>query len=350
MNIVYALSGEGRGHGSTARAILPVLQAAGHRVKVISYGQSVAQLAGYDLLPIRGIRHAYDEQGRLSLLRSAIRNHGIAAYYLRYWTPIRRRLRSFNPDVFIVNFEPLSARLARSLGVPIISFDNQHALVHAPHAVPRELRWSAWLTTTAIRLGVPRAAHYVVMAFGPLVVNDPRVSVVPPVIQDEYRKLKPAPGPRSLVYLKHPNPGLLEVLKRTSEEYLVYGYDVSATDRNLVFRPHGDQMPSEFAAARAVIGTAGMSLISEAIWLRKPFFAVPLKNEYEQTWNARRIRELGFGDFSENPSPPDLDRFFARQAEYRQSIEARRFDPDAATRRLLELVDDLPARLPRDTG
>jgi uncharacterized protein (TIGR00661 family) len=130
VNIVYALSGEGRGHGSLARAILPLLQRAGHKLKVVTYGQSIAQLAEYDLIAIKGIRHWYDRRGRLSLLKSIFKNRGALSYYAANWWKLKRQLREFSPDIVIVNFEPFTARIGRSLRLPILSFDNQHALLH----------------------------------------------------------------------------------------------------------------------------------------------------------------------------------------------------------------------------
>ena len=338
MNIVYALSGEGRGHGSLARAILPLLQRAGHKLKVVTYGQSIAQLAEYDLIAIKGINHWYDRRGRLSLLKSIFKNRGVLSYYAGNWRKLKRQLREFSPDVVIVNFEPFTALIGRSLRLPILSFDNQHALLHFNRTVPLGYRWAAWITKTAIRCVAPGAEYYVVMAFAPFETDDRRVHVVPPVVHEEIRQLRPKVGPKVLVYLKRPNPRFLEVLKQTDQQYLVYGYNLAATDRNLTFRVFSDRMPGELGECNAVMGTAGMSLISEAVWLKKPFFGIPLKNEFEQLWNAMLIRRSNFGDFSEEPSKAEVDRFFRTLNDYRSSLDAYQFDADAAGEKILELV------------
>ncbi len=343
MNVVYALSGEGRGHGSLARAILPVLRRAGHQVKVVTYGQSLAQLAGHDLIAIRGIRHGYTARGRLSLWRSVLLNLGVLAYYARDWRRLRAQLREFGPDALVTNFEPFAPRVARELGVPVVSFDNQHALLFSRFPVPRGCGWSAWITKTATRVVVRRADHYVVMALTPFVTDNPRVHVVPPVVQQEIRRLAPTSGPHVLVYLKHPHPRFLEVLKRVDQPFVVYGYDKAATEGNLTFRVYSDRMPGELAAAKAVMGTVGMSLLSEAFWLRKPFFGVPLKNEFEQMWNAILIRRENFGDYSEEPTPDAVTGFLGRLPDYRRSLEGYRFNTDAAGEKLLEIIERVGA-------
>jgi len=339
VNIIYALSGEGRGHGSLARAILPVLQRAGHNLKVVTYGQSIGQLEDYDLIRIRGIRLYYDGQGRFSLLKSLLRNLGVLAYYAKSWKGLRRQLAEFSPDVLIVNFEPFTPLIARSLKVPIVSFDNQHALLYFHLPVPKGCGWSAWFTKTAIKLVVRRAEHYVIMAFTPSATDDGQVHVVPLVVQDEIRQVRPTAGPKVLVYLKRPNPRFLEVLKRTDQQFLVYGYNRAATDGNLTYRVFSDRMSGEIGACKAVMGTAGMSLISEAVWLKKPFFGIPVKNEFEQMWNATLIRQSNFGDFSEEPTKEAVDHFFRHLDEYRRSLEEYRFDADAAVTKLLEVIE-----------
>ncbi len=316
-----------------------MLQRAGHNLKVVTYGQSIGQLADYDLIRIRGIKHCYDGQGRLSLLKSLLQNFGVLAYYAKSWKGLRRQLAEFSPDVLIVNFEPIAPLIARSLKVPVVSFDNQHALLYFHLPVPKGCGWSAWITKTATRLVVRRAEHYVIMAFTPFATDDRQVHVVPPVVQDEIRQLRPTTGPKVLVYLKRPNLRFLEVLKRTDQQFLVYGYNTAATDGNLTYRVFSDRMPGELGACKAVMGTTGMSLMSEAVWLKKPFFGIPLKNEFEQTWNATRIRQSNFGDFSEEPTKEAVDHFFRHLNEYRRSLEEYRFDADAAGEKLLELIE-----------
>ena len=338
MKIVYSLSGEGRGHGSLALAVLPALQRAGPQRMVVTYGQSLDRLAGYDVLPIRGIKHFYDRGGRLSLPISVFRNAGVLAYYCTSWPTVRRQLRKFAPDLFIVNFEPFTPLIARSLNVPVISFDNQHALLCLKEGVPPGQRFPAWTTKSAIRLVAPWARHYLITTIAAVAPARRNTHIVPLVVNGQVRQIQPTNGTKVLVYLKHPNARFLETLKQTDEQFVVYGYDTAAIDRNLTFRAFNSQMPAELGASKAVMGTAGLSLISEALWLKKPFFAIPLKNEFEQMVSAMAVRRLGFGDFAEEPSPEQIKQFFANLAPYRESLRNFHFDPDAAANKLIELV------------
>ena len=344
MNIVYALSGEGRGHASTARSVLPVLEAAGHRLKVVTYGRSVGILSGYDLMEIRGIRHCYNKAGRLSLARSVAGNAGVFRYYATNWILLRRQLQAFSPDLFIINFEPLTALLARSLGVPFISFSNQHALLFVPQRVPPGFYFSSLITKTAARVVAAGADAFVVMSFLPAETLPDNVHVVSPTVQDGFRRLRPETGDYVLVYLKERNPALLQVLRRIDERFVVYGYDLEATEGNLTFRVFNERMPRELAGCKAAIGTSGLSFITETVWLKKPFFGVPLKNEFEQTANSLFIREAGLGDFSENPTRVQIEGFLHGLDAFRAALASFRFDPDSAGRVLLGCAENLYSR------
>jgi UDP:flavonoid glycosyltransferase YjiC (YdhE family) len=49
------------------------------------------------------------------------------------------------------------------------------------------------------------------------------------------------------------------------------------------------------ASAKAVVANGGLSLIGEALYLGKPIFSVPVRNQYEQILNARYLEILGYG-------------------------------------------------------
>jgi uncharacterized protein (TIGR00661 family) len=295
-------------------------------------------------MEIRGIRHCYNKAGRLSLPRSIAGNAGVLRYYATHWMSLRRQLQVFSPDLFIVNFEPLTALLARSLGVPFISFSNQHALLFVPQRVPRGFYFSSLITKTAARVVAAGADAFVVMSFLPAETLPDNVHVVPPTIQDDFRRMRPETGDYVLVYLKERNPALLQVLRGIDERFVVYGYDLEATEGNLTFRVFNERMPRELAGCKAAIGTSGLSFITETIWLKKPFFGVPLKNEFEQTANSLFIREAGLGDFSEKPTFYEIAGFLRRLDRYRSALAEFRFDPDSAGRVLLGLAEAVASR------
>jgi len=97
LNIVYALSGEGRGHGSLGESRIACAPKSRPSAKNRHLRPVTRQLEDYDVLPIRGIKHYYDRHSRLSLLRSIVKNAGVLSYYVSNWKTIRRQLKDFSP-------------------------------------------------------------------------------------------------------------------------------------------------------------------------------------------------------------------------------------------------------------
>ena len=104
-------------------------------------------------------------------------------------------------------------------------------------------------------------------------------------------------GDHILVYVASGFDALLAQLKQHAQEsFLVYGYDRSEQDSVLTYKPfsrHG--FPEDLATAKAVIATAGFTLISEAMSLRKPYLALPMKGQFEQQLNGYLLEKMGYG-------------------------------------------------------
>ena len=46
---------------------------------------------------------------------------------------------------------------------------------------------------------------------------------------------------------------------------------------------------------KAIITNGGFTVISEALYLKKPIFSIPIKNQFEQALNAKFVEKLGAG-------------------------------------------------------
>lgn len=341
MNIVYGVSGEGFGHVVEARELVPLLRRDGHEVKVLTYGdRACSALAQFQPTRIEGLPLYFGPRG-LSLLRTLARNAHVVPFYLRHWRRLRAELEAFGPDVFITAFEPFTTLAARALRRPLVSMDNQRAILYLRQA-PRGHRLAFSLARLAVRAVTHGASHYLVKTLLPAASADPRVRFVAPIVQGDLRRITPSVGPRALVYLTKPNPPLLALLRQIEGEFVVYSGHPPGREGNLLHRSQGPGFVPDLAECRAVIGTAGFSLIADAIYLRKPYFAVPLKGQFEQTLNAHFLGETGLGEFSEDPTAERLRAFFGRLPLYRERLAQRRFDPAEQEEALRAILRALP--------
>jgi len=69
------------------------------------------------------------------------------------------------------------------------------------------------------------------------------------------------------------------------------------------------------------VAPAGHQSISEALALGKPAFVIPVRGQYEQELNARKLRESGFGDYAYvDGIDRELPRFISGVSRYESAI------------------------------
>ena len=94
-------------------------------------------------------------------------------------------------------------------------------------------------------------------------------------------------------------------------------------DGNLSYRPFANEaFVDDLRTSRGVVASAGYSLMSEAVYLRKPMLALPLAGQFEQEMNARYLERLRFGTAAAALDEPALERFLDREPEPPRTLAA----------------------------
>ncbi len=296
--ILYGVSGEGSGHSSRARVVARHLEAAGHRVVIASYDRGLANLRGdFEVVPIEGLTIGVEE-GRVSYRRTLIENARRLPAGLRGVARLRRAWRELQPELVLTDFEPTSAYLALQAGVPLVSVDNQHRMRYMQLDLPPELEGPAKRTRAVIRAMVPRpdACVATTFYFGP--VRDERLILVPPILREEVRTAKAVDGDRVLVYAtKAIEPLLGQLGQRSDQRFVVYGFAPGrpVPDHIELRAPSREGFLEDLRTSRAVIATAGFTLMTECLHLGKPLYALPLEGQFEQELNALWLERMGCG-------------------------------------------------------
>jgi uncharacterized protein (TIGR00661 family) len=337
MNIVYGVSGEGLGHVFEALQIVVRLKEEGHAVKVLTYGdRAFDSLAAFAPTRIEGIHLQFDEDG-MSLTDTFWKNLRCIPFFASNWGPLSAELEAFKPDVFITAYEPFTMVASHVMGVPLVSMDNQNELLHVspPPGVDMFAFRLVQLATCVCTFG---ARDYVVKSFDRPGEAVKGVHFVSPIIQREIRAIDASDGDHVLVYLTKPNPALIEVLKTIDETFIVYCDGRVGEEGNVIHRAKGPSFLADLGTCKAIIATTGFSLIADAIFLKKPYFGVPLRKQFEQTYNAHYLAAAGFGEYSEAPTREELEAFFARLPQYRANLERRALDPAEQEETLLRVL------------
>lgn len=318
--ILYALNGQGRGHTSRVLAVADELRRRGHDVHFCCGDPAATTLRrrGLAVLPIpTPAEHV--RGNRVRLWASVRRNAPLAFGAPQIIERLTERLRALGPDLVISDYEPFTPRAAQRLGLPCVALDHQHILTETRCRIP--LRYAASAALTALGVGVmtPRRLFDRVVVpsfFFPPRRSGSNVHLIPPVLRRDVLGRHPTAGEHVLVYVNHPDGsgGLLAALGAVDARFIVYNIpEPPDAERypNLTFRAPGPGFLGDLASCRAVVCTAGFTLLSEALWLGKPVLALPNRGFFEQALNALYLREAGGEAVFGRLRPDRLERFLA---------------------------------------
>jgi uncharacterized protein (TIGR00661 family) len=340
--ICYGVMGDARGHLSRALAIareLPqheflfigggkthILEEKGYRVKDVPILPTIIRNNRVDFAAT--LAHGLMGMGRM----------GPA------FKDVRALIKDFDPHLIISDYEFVTLKVARLMGRPCVSLDNQHLLTHCRYDPPPGQRLNRYLTCALIRYLFSNASRYLVTSFHTLPpANRTLTEVFPPLIKQKLREYQPSPGDHAIVYLRGDNLArLIKQLKQSKRTFVVYGLGEKPPDGNLIFKKTSeDVFLHDLATCHYVITNGGHSLISEALYLGKPVLCHPIKLFYEQFFNAYFLKKNGFGDYSlDNACRQDIIKVFEEEVDqYRARItECNFFGNKLVAARLDELT------------
>ncbi|HYX70333.1 MAG TPA: MJ1255/VC2487 family glycosyltransferase [Terriglobales bacterium] len=320
-NILYGVNGEGSGHSTRAKEVLSHLVGAGHRVHVVSFDRGLRNLQdAFEVTEIYGMRFAYVND-RVRYRRTIGKNLLTVPQAARSLRRLLRQVDAWGIELVITDFEPLSCRVAHRRRLPLISIDNQHCLTGADISYPREYRREAAAAKLVTRLMTPRARAYLVISFFTPTVTHPRTWIFPPILRREVLDARPTNGEHVLVYVTSPSAKLVELLRRIRGRFLLYGFGREGEEGNLLFKkPTLDGFLHDLAGCRAVIANAGFSLVSEALYLGKPYLAYPVKRQFEQVFNAYYVDKMGYGAWWDDLNKERIESFLFNLEGYREKL------------------------------
>jgi uncharacterized protein (TIGR00661 family) len=336
--ILYGVAGEGMGHAIRSRVVIDHL-ARSHDVQVVVSGRAHDYLKARErdrlgVNRIWGLSIVY-EDNEVRNFRTVLTNLTGAA--LGGWPRNVRAYfelaEAFQPDVVVTDFETWSYLFAKSHGLPCLSLDNNQLVNrcdHPPEVIAGHEK-DYLLAKAVVKAKVPGCLHYLIATFFYPDVAKKRTTLHPPVLRPEILAARAEPGDHLLVYqTSDSNERLPEVLLRSGRECRIYGLrrDLGEDVRegNLLYRPFSEsRFVDDLRTARAVVSGGSFTLMSEAVYLRKPMLAVPVRKQFEQVLNARYLERLGYGVAAEEITDevlggflerlPSLERGLARYAQ-----------------------------------
>ena len=280
--VLYAFQGTGNGHASRAMVLLPILMKhAEVKIAVCGTENEIDFPFSIDYF-FNAPTFVFGKKGGIDWLASIEKSKIFG---------LRKQIKEFpfeGIDLIINDFEPISARIGKYRGIPVFSISHQASFweVQTPRPAKKNFlgewilknyapanfylgvhfeKYSSKITTPIIRPEIREL----------LITNEGHISVYLPSYSDEFLISFFERFPQTIFQI---------FSKRARETY---------SKSNSVVRPvSSDGFMRSLASCDGVLCGAGFETPSEALFLGKKLFVIPMKGQYEQLCNAAALAQL----------------------------------------------------------
>lgn len=350
MRILYGAVGEGLGHATRSRVVAAHLLEQGHEVKMVASGRALPYLREHlpDVEEIWGTSFVL-EHGTVNSWKTLTANvKGGARGVPADWKRGSEIARDYRPDLVITDFDGFAYLFAKLHRKPVLSVDNIQMVDRCRHdgEILKGIRRDYEMARSFVNRKIPRANHYLITTFFRPPLRKKGTTLIPSLLRPEILAAKSERGEHLLVYGRI-SEASIAALEASGVQSHVYGARDGLTEDvqegSLTYRPFANEaFIDDLRTARGVVGSAGYSLMSEAVYLHKPMLALPLAGQFEQEMNARYLERLGFGTAATVLDEAALERFLEREPLHQEALAAYEQD---GNREALATVDELVEEL-----
>lgn len=343
--ILYGISGIGFGH--TYRQ-LPIIEHFSRRAKMVifAYGASYDFYAPYfkNLHNVKVLRVAVPffagNKSGLDFSATAISPQNRGQDFLTINCAALNQVSKIlgKPDLVISDYEPTCAQYAYTKNVPLVTIDQQSKYLCGDF--PAALHGYAYQDEIErLHMFFPRADARIACSFfrAPIKAGGDRVSVFPPIIKESVLKMRHNRLEHSdsiLIYISSARKFIQSpaeigriLTAQKNAHFHIFMHPADADILRKISSPiisvykHGDKHFNDILQkCLGIVASAGHSLLSEAMYLGIPVYAIPV-SPYEQHMNARIIEKNGFGMSSLRLTPKKLARFIKNIPRFRNAIK-----------------------------
>lgn len=320
--ILYGVCGEGSGHSSRAKEVIGHLLEKGHEVKIISYDRGFKNLSQhFEVTEIDGLAFHY-KKNEVQFVPTIIDNAIKIPKFQKSIQKVLKIAEDFKPQIVFSDFEPISCIVANMKNIPLISIDNQHRLTNTKIEYPEKYGLEAEAAKAVTRAMIFNSKACLVISFDRPPVINKKTFLFPPILRKEVLQTKSTESDFILVYLTSPAKTLIDILKKIRKKFVIYGFNEERQDGNIFFRRASQEgFLKDLASCQGIVANAGFTLISEALYLGKPYLAWPAKNQFEQVFNAYWIDKLGYGKYWDDLNKERIESFLFNLDLYKENLK-----------------------------
>ncbi len=344
MNILYGVPGEGMGHATRSKVIIDHLLEEGHEVHIVSSSRAYKFLNEAfpgKVTEIKGFNFVFKNAAvSMSKTTADILKKGPKNLFQNFQKHLEIK-KKFKADLVITDFESFSFYYAKLYKLPVLSIDNMQVLdrCQLDIKIPTSEKKSFLTAKTVVKIKVPGCNEYIISSFFTADIFKKSTTLCPPIVRDKIIDAKPTMGDHIVVYQTSSSlAGIKEELSLLKKEnFIVYGYNKNERHGNVIFKTFSeDGFIQDLASAKAVIANGGYSFISEAVYLHKPIYSFPIKNQFEQFLNAAYIEKCGYGRHFHELKADHLKTFLSELSNFKKNISVYKQNGNKVTFRKVD--------------
>ena len=283
MKILYAIQGTGNGHLSRAKEVIPALLNRAQVDILISGTQAEVVLDQKVNYVYKGLSFYFGKKGGIDFLKTIAKNNIFRVFKEIINCPVKEY------DLVINDFEPISAWACKYRGVKCISLSHQGALY--TKNVPKPSHFDligSFIIKNYAKCKYNYGFHfkkYNENVYTPIIRNN--IRLLNRTEKDHYTVYLPAYSDENIINVLSKIKGVKwKVFSKETKEYY--------QKKNVYIKPiNSEKFEKSLASCKGILCGAGFETPAEAIFLKKKLLVIPMKNQYEQAFNAKALEELG---------------------------------------------------------
>jgi len=319
--IIFGVQGEGMGHAIRCSILIKELQKR-HKIKIFTGNRALKFLKTKfkDVNEIE-VQNIVYKNNRVSAARTIALNFLRIPKFRKSYGILKKAINEWKPDIIISDFEWISNLAGVFSKQKLISINNQNDVTLTYNKAKFSEIIGLIYTLGVTNLFTWGANQYIVYSINPRQDTKKRC-YVGNLIEDSIKKISPKYGNHIFVYQTSQSDTLLiKIMKELNEKFVIYGFNKEETDKNLTYRKfNNDIFYKDLGNCKAMIVNGGLTTITEAIYLKKPIFSIPVRAQFEQVFNARTIEEMGFGILSKKADKEKIKDFLKNLNVYRKNL------------------------------
>ena len=287
MKILFGIQATGNGHISRSTEIYKLLKQHPEVTQLdvlISGGKAQISLPFEVNYEYKGFSFYYGKKGKISVLKSIGKANFASFAYGLMCVPFREY------DLIISDFEPITLWGAKIAGVKSVGIGNMYSVTSKKLRRVKGNRTTKFFATVMCPTKNKIGMHF--QKFDDFIYY--------PVIRSEIRDTVVSNKNFTLVYLNSfSDEELLHFFNSKSlsnNQFIIYSKTAKyeRTINNCTVKPlNNENFVQDISNCNSVVTAAGFQTVSEALYLGKKLFVIPIKKQSEQISNGRELAAMG---------------------------------------------------------